>query len=140
MILLDTNVLSELMLPAPERAVVRWLDSQPRQSVWTTSVTLFEVELGLAQLPVGRRRDNLTSTFARLIEDWIDRRIVVFDAASARLAAELGAERQRRGQASELRDTMIAGIALAQRATLATRNIRHFDDLATPVVNPWDPR
>lgn len=140
MILLDTNVLSELMLPVPDRIVIQWLDDQPRQSVWTTSITLFEVELGLAQLPDGRRRTGLTSTFARLIEDRIDRRIVVFDVNSAKLAAQLGAERQRRGQASELRDTMIAGIAQAQRATLATRNIRHFNDLSTPVVNPWDAR
>ena len=91
-------------------------------------------------MPDGKRRSGLTSTFARLIEDRIDRRIVAFDANSAKLAAQLSAERQRRGQAGELRDTIIAGIALAQRATLATRNIRHFDDLATPVVNPWDPR
>ena len=140
MIFLDTNVLSELMLPRPNRVVIRWLDNQPRQSVWITSVTLFEVELGLALMAYGKRRNGLTSAFARLIEDRIDRRIVVFDANSAKLAAEFGAERQRRGQASELRDTMIAGIAQAQRATLATRNIRHFDDLSTPVVNPWDPQ
>ena len=140
MILLDTNVLSELMLPRPDQFVIRWLDHQPRQSVWTTSITLFEVEFGLALLADGKRRSGLMATFAQLIEDRIDRRIVVFDANSAKLAAQLGAERQRRGQASELRDTMIAGIALAQRATLATRNIRHFDDLSTPIVNPWDAR
>lgn len=79
----------------------------------------------------------MESTFARLIADQIDRRVAIFDASAATCAAQLGAERQRNGRSGELRDTMIAGIAIAQRATLATRNIRHFDDLATPVVNPW---
>jgi predicted nucleic acid-binding protein len=139
LILLDTNVLSALMRATPDRVVALWLDTQPRQSVWTTSITVFEIEFGLALLPAGRRRSLMQSTFARLIDDQIDRRVAIFDASAATYAAQLSAERQRNGRSGELRDTMIAGIAIAQRATLATRNIRHFDDLATPVVNPWAP-
>lgn len=137
MIILDTNVLSALMRTTPDPPVVAWLDRQPAESVWITSITLFETRLGLALLPQGRRRRALEAAFARLLEDDLDNRVLDFDAAAAASAAPLAADRQRAGCPVDLRDTLIAGIALARRATLATRNVRHFSDLKVPVVDPW---
>jgi predicted nucleic acid-binding protein len=137
LILLDTNVLSALMRRVPERPVVDWLDRQPADSIWITSITLFEVRLGLALLPAGRRRKALQDTFARLLEDDLQNRVLDFDAAAASEAAALAAARQRAGRPVDLRDTQIAGIALTRRATVATRNVRHFGDLDVPVVDPW---
>lgn len=137
MILLDTNVLSALMQREPDAAVVQWLDLQPRVSIWTTTITVFEIECGLRRLPAGKRRNALTAAFGKLLQV-MEQRVAPFDAAAAEQAAMLFAGRQKNGQTVELRDTMIAGIAHATRATLATRNARHFADLTTPVVNPWE--
>lgn len=137
MIILDTNVLSTLMQRTPDASVVDWLDHQPAESVWITSITLFEARLGLALLPAGRRRQTLQSAFVQLLEEDLENRVLDFDAAAAMEAAVLAAERQRRGRPVDMRDTQIAGIALARRATLATRNVRHFADLKVAVVNPW---
>lgn len=137
MIILDTNVLSTLMQKEPERAVVAWVDRQPAESVWITSITLFETHLGLALLPGGRRQQTLQAAFAQLLEQDLENRVLDFDGAAAVEAAALAAERQRAGRPVDMRDTQIAGIALARRATLATRNVRHFADLKVPVVDPW---
>jgi toxin FitB len=137
MIILDTNVLSALMRMAPEAAVVAWLDRQPAESIWITSITLFEARLGLALLPSGRRRQTLEAAFARLLLEDLENRVLDFDSAAAIEAASLAAERQKNGRSVDMRDTQIAGIVLARRATLATQNIRHFADLKISIVNPW---
>ena len=137
MIILDTNVLSALMRPAPEPAVVAWLDTQPGQSVWITSITLFESRFGLALLPKGRRQQTMVAAFARLVGEDLEGRVLNFDSAAAVEAAALAAERRRAGRPVDIRDTQIAGIALARRATVATRNVRHFQDLKVPVIDPW---
>jgi toxin FitB len=137
MVVLDTNVLSELMQQRANPVVQRWLDRQAELSVWTTSITIFEIRYSIELLPRSRRRASLEAEFERLIEDDIQGRIVPFDAQAATVAAGLMAERQRTGRSGDLRDTMIAGIVIASHATLATRNIRHFDDLSVPVVGPW---
>jgi len=136
MIILDTNVLSGLMRQPVDSAVVKWLDQQPRVSLWTTSITILEIRFGIAILSSGRRQTLLGEAFEKVINEKLDHRVAVFDADSAHEASVLMATRQRKGQVVELRDAMIAGIALAHRATLATRNTRHFDDLCAPVVNP----
>jgi toxin FitB len=136
MIVLDTNVLSALMLERPDRHVVAWLDQQPRISIWTTSVTLLEVRYGLQILTAGKRRSGLVEAFDELL-DKIDHRVLSFDEAAAQEAGDLMVFRQKKGRPGDLRDTMIAGIVLAQHATLATRNTPHFDDLSVPVINPW---
>lgn len=138
MIILDTNVLSALMRKAPEAQVVSWLDRQPSESIWITSTTLFEARLGLALLPRGRRRRMLEAAFARLLQEDLENRVLDFDGAAANAAAALAAERQQAGRPVDMRDTQIAGIALVRRATLATRNVRHFQDLKVPVINPWE--
>ncbi len=136
MILLDTNVVSALM--AQDGNVVAWLDQQPAESIWLTSITVFEAEFGLQLLPPGRRRKALESAFAALLTEDLDGRVVAFDAAAASAAARLAAERRRLGRPVDMRDTQIAGIAVVRRATLATRNLRHFEGLPTPVVSPWN--
>lgn len=137
MIILDTNVLSALMRTAPEAPVVTWLDHQPAESVWITSITLFEAYFGLALLPSGRRRQTLEAAFARLLNEDLEKRVLDFDSAAATEAASLAAARQKNGRQVDMRDTQIAGIALARRATLATRNVRHFTDLKILLVDPW---
>lgn len=138
MIILDTNVLSALMRATPETRVVNWLDRQPAESVWITSITLFEARLGLALMAKGRRLQSLEAAFARLLEEDLENRVLDFDSSAATQAALLAAERQKAGRPVDMRDTQIAGIALARRATLATRNVRHFSDLKVPVVDPWE--
>ena len=138
MIILDTNVLSALMLREPAPQVIAWLDKQPRTSIWTSAVTVVEIRFGVLALPGGKRRDALTAAFDTLLEHKIAGRIAPFDAAAAQCASELTASRKARGRAVDLRDTMIAGIALACKASLATRNTVDFQDLSVPVVNPWE--
>jgi toxin FitB len=136
-ILLDTNVISALMRKSPDLEVIRWLDQQPRTSVWTTAVTIFEISFGLQGMPAGKRRSTLMGSFERLLSEMIEQRIAHFDGDAAQQAANLMASRQKRGQVGELRDTMIAGITIASHATLATRNTRNFDEISSFVVNPW---
>jgi len=135
-IILDTNILGALMRPAPDTAVVRWLDRQPAESIWITSITLFEARFGLALLPAGKRRAALASAFARMVEEDLENRVLDFDSGAAIEAAELAARRQIAGKPIDIRDTQIAGIALTHRATLATRNTRHFADLKIDLIDP----
>jgi toxin FitB len=137
LIILDTNVLSALMRDEPEEVVVRWLDRQPTQSVWITSITLVEARFGIALLPRGKRQRALEASFVRLVKEDLENRIVDFDSSAAHEAATLAAARQKAGRHVDLRDTQIAGIALARRASLATRNVKHFQGLRVPVVDPW---
>ncbi len=137
MIILDTNVLSAMMKAKADERVVTWLDKQARTSMWTTSVTIFEVLFGLQIVPAGKRRSLLTRTFETVLRDDIGGRVAPFDSAAAQYSANLMALRHKRGRPVELRDTMIAGIALACHATIATRNVQHFADLSIPIVDPW---
>ena len=137
MILLDTNVLSAMMRAAVEPAVERWLDAQPAESVWTTSITVFEIRFGLKLLAPGRRLEQLDMAFRRAIDEVLGGRVVAFDTTAAETAAAIAAEQQQRGRTIEIRDVQIAGIAKVRRATLATRNTRHFEDLGITLVDPW---
>ena|SRR5437764_9029739 len=136
MVILDTDVLSEAM--RSDSVALAWLDRQPWTSVWTTTITIFEIRLGLIMMPAGRRRALKLVEFERVLEEDLERRILPFDTVAAEQAAVLMGNRRRAGRLVDSRDTMIAGIALAQRATLVTRNLRHFADLNVAVVNPWN--
>jgi toxin FitB len=136
-IILDTNVLSALMRDRPDAAVITWLDKQPAESIWTTAITVLEVRTGLELLRASRRRTQLESAFDGLLRDDLDGRVLSFDTAAAHAAGVAVAAAQRRGKSAEIRDCQIAGIALARRATLATRNGRHFEPLGVTVVDPW---
>jgi predicted nucleic acid-binding protein len=137
MIILDTNVLSALMQQQPDPQVVGWLDEQPAESIWLSSVTVFEARYGLALLAAGRRKDILEQRFEALLQEDLQNRVLFFDSQAAEYAAQLAVDRKQRGRPVDIRDTFIAGIAIARRATIATRNLRHFDDVSVPVVNPW---
>lgn len=137
MIILDTNVLSALMQKQPDPQVVGWLDEQPAESIWLSSVTVFEARYGLALLAAGRRKDILEQQFEALLQEDLQNRVLFFDGQAAEYSAQLAADRKQRGRPVDMRDTFIAGIAVARRATIATRNVRHFDDVSVPVVNPW---
>ena len=138
MIILDTNIVSALMrASADDDLVAEWLDAQPVQSIWTTTITVFEVQLGIELLPRSKRRNLLELAFSRLIANELANRVLSFDAAAAVAAANLAANRQRAGRVVDIRDTQIAGIAISRRATIATRNVKRFDDLSVSVVNPF---
>lgn len=137
MILLDTNVLSALMRREPDAAVVAWLDEQPSESIWTTSITVFEVRMGLELLADGARRRRLEQEFDRLLDDDLDGRVQLFDRIAADAAGTIAVKQQRAGRTVEIRDVQIAGIVSARKATLATRNIRRFEGLDIHIVNPW---
>lgn len=136
MIILDTNVLSALMLNVPDRRVLEWLDRQAAELIWTTAVTVFEIQVGLEGLDLGKRKSGLMQEFERLL-GYINYRVAPFDEEAARRAADLDAARRKKGRIIDLRDTMIAGIVMARHATLATRNVAHFSDLSATIVNPW---
>jgi predicted nucleic acid-binding protein len=133
-IVLDTNVLSALMRRETDPAVVAWLDAQPSESIWTTSITVFEVRFGLEIMATGRRRRLLEDAFKTMLEEDFEGRVIPFDDAAAHAAARIAAER---GVTIEIRDVQIAGIAAARKATIATRNVRHFQGLGPPLVDPW---
>jgi toxin FitB len=139
-IILDTNVLSALMLSVPDPRVEQWLDRRAPDSIWTTSVTVFEIRLGLELLSAGRRRAHLEQAFSSMLAEDLEGRVWEFDEAAADAAAIVAARRQRSGATVDLRDTQIAGIAIARRSAIATRNVRHFQDLEVEVFNPWQDR
>ena len=137
MILLDTNVISALMQAEIDPVVVAWLDTQPPESIWTTSITLFEVRFGLELLAAGRRRRSLEDAFGKMLEEDFEGRVVPFDEYAAQAAGQIAAARRRAGRTIEIRDVQIAGIAVARKAAIATRNVRHFEDLGAALINPW---
>lgn len=138
MILLDTNVVSELMRARPEPRVLAWLDRHALPTVWITSISVMELYFGLELLDAGRRKSELAAALARLTTATFGDRIAPFDATAAEIAGRLAARRRRRGATVDHRDTQIAGVALMLGATLVTRNQRDFIDLDVEVVNPWN--
>jgi predicted nucleic acid-binding protein len=136
MIVLDTNVISAVMHGPEMPRTLEWLDQHPRVSIWTTAITIFELHYGIERQPHGKQRAALTHALDVVMKRGLKDRVLMFDEAAAREGGRLFAERRRRGKTIDLRDTMIAGIILARRATLATRNTRHFDDLGLTLIDP----
>jgi predicted nucleic acid-binding protein len=137
MIILDTNVISALMRSIPDTQVVSWLNRLPPESLWTTSICVFEIVFGIQSLTVGKRRAFLQIAFENLLQEDLEGRVLEFDAPAAHAAASLSAELRAKGRPVEIRDVFIAGIVTARRGTLATRNIKHFLDTKIPLVDPW---
>ena len=139
MIVLDTNVLSELMRAEPSPAVKAWVRAQPSDDLCTTAVTVAEIGYGIARLPDGKRRSSL----GRAAEDVFDafaESILAFDDRAARRYGELVAQRDADGQPISGFDAQIAAVCLTRRASLATRNIDDFAGLDLVLINPWDHR
>ena len=139
MIVLDTNVVSEFMKADPDATVVSWLHQQPSDEIWTSSITVFEIQYGLSILPDGKRKRGLVHQFELALKLDFDGRILDFDANAAMAAAEISANYKRAGQGSDVRDAQIAGIAAAKGRTLATRNVKDFRFAGVKLVDPWNP-
>lgn len=137
MIVLDTNVLSALMRPDVNPAPVGWLDAQAANRIWTTAVCLMEIRVGLLQMPDGKRRSQLTSSFETLVGGLLLNRVLPFDAEAAEQASLVSELRRTIGRTAEYGDYQIAGIARSRGATLATRNLSDFEGLNIPLVDPW---
>jgi hypothetical protein len=137
MIILDTNVISELMKQTPDTRVIEWLDAQPETSIWTTSICVFEVRFGLELLPAGKRRKLLTVAFDESLRNDFGNRVLTFDVAAAHEAAVIGAAHNKKGLAVDIRDLEIAAITKVCKGTLATRNIKDFVATGITTVNPW---
>jgi toxin FitB len=138
LIVIDTNVLSELAKPAADLAVVAWANAQPIEDLYTTAVTEAEMLFGLACMPVGHRQERLRRAIETAFSALLVGRVLSFDRAAARAYADLAAERRRQGRAVHGADLRIAAIARARGArVIATRNTRDFEGCGMPVVNPW---
>lgn len=138
MVVLDTNVLSELMRPAPSEAVLRWAAGQPAARLFTTTITQAEILFGLALLPDGRRRSGLVAAAEQMFAADFAGRVLPFDAAAATAFAPIAAGRRHKGRPTGAFDAQIAAIAASRGAALATRNVADFLDCGLPIVNPWD--
>ena len=138
MILIDTNVISELVRPRPGRAVEVFLLERPQNELFTAAVCVAEVHYGLARIAAGRRRDELATRITAFLAGGFEGRVLPFDAACATLYGTIRAEREARGKPIEVEDAMIAATARAHGATLATRNVTDFEKCGIVVVNPWD--
>jgi predicted nucleic acid-binding protein len=137
MIVLDTNVVSAMMRRDVDATIRNWVDRRPVESIWMTTITIFEIRFGIEALAKGRRLQQLEDDFTKMIAEDFQGRVLDLDYAAAEAAASFCAQRKLRGRPIEMRDTLIAGIIISRRAKLATRNLRHFDDLEIAVVDPW---
>ncbi|MBI2294963.1 MAG: type II toxin-antitoxin system VapC family toxin [Betaproteobacteria bacterium] len=138
MILLDTNVLSELMKPAPSEGVMRWMAAQPATSLYTTSVTQAEILHGVMLLPPGRRRNAIEAAAEAMFREDFGGRILPFGSDAAHPYARIAAERRRAGRPISHFDAQIAAIARSTGAAIATRNVTDYDDCGVKVINPWE--
>lgn len=138
MFLLDTNVISELNKPLPSPAVLDWFARTPAQQIYISSVTLCEIEFGLALMPAGKRRDALLSSTRDMVSIDFEGRCLSLNANCAQVYGSLAAKQQKNGRACSTEDAMIAAIALTHKFTLATRNTKDFEGIVgLRVVDPW---
>jgi toxin FitB len=137
MLILDTNVISELLRPKPAKEVVGWLASQDSEGVFFTTVGEAELRHGVAILPAGRRRRSLSMAIDEILEEDFRGRILPFDRAAAFAYAEIAAERRASGRPISQFDCQIAAIGRAYNAAVATRNTRDYEGCGIEVVDPW---
>ncbi len=137
MILLDTNVLSEMMRPAPDPLVERWLSAQPDASLFISAITEAELRYGAALLPGGKRRSALMAEISGMLEEDFNGRILSFDSLAAQAFAVIAADRRQAGRPISQADAQIAAIARSRGASLATRNVPDFDGCGVEVIDPW---
>jgi toxin FitB len=137
MIVLDTNVVSELMSPGPARAVVQWVNAQPAASLYVTSITQAEILYGVLLLPKGKRRDAIAAAAGEMFEQDFAGRILGFGSNEAEAYASIAATRRRAGRPISTSDAQIAAIARSNGAAVATRNVEDFEGCGVDVVDPW---
>ena len=137
MIILDTNVVSETMKPAPARRPMEWLGAQPAMDVYLTTITEAEVLTGIALMPAGRRRNLVKTAWEALLEQLYGERILSFDRGAAKEVAHVVSSRRRLGRPIALADAQIAAIARSHGALLATRNVADFTGCGVGILDPW---
>ena len=137
MIVLDTNVVSELMKPLPDARVVEWLDNQPAETFWLTSVVLAELLNGLELLPDGKRKHDLLQLLDEIVQNMIEDRVIAFDAIMARKFATIYCIARSIGISVGFADCQIAAAALVQGYAVATRDELPFKAMGCTVINPW---
>lgn len=137
MVVLDTNVISELFKPTPDPKVMAWVGSLPGDALFTTAVTRGELLFGLYCMPEGRRRNDLLQGLTHLFEQKLAGHVLAYDGAAADAHAAIAAARRTQGRPVGQFDMMIAGIVHSRGATLATRNVRDFEGCGIPLVDPW---
>ncbi len=137
MVVLDTNVVSELMQSAPSSKVLAWLDDRPTRELFMTAVTEAEIRTGIAFLPEGGRRRGLAEAAERAFGGLFAGRVLPFDSAAARVYAEIAAARRASGRPLSQTEGQIAAIARSRGMTVATRNVRDFAETGIEVIDPW---
>jgi predicted nucleic acid-binding protein len=138
MILLDTNVLSEVMRKEPSVMVLSWLDAQPVEQIWVCAISRAEIFLGITLLPEGKRRDVLYDAALGMFNEDFYNHCLPFDALAADTYAEIVTGRRRLGRPISVEDAQIAAIACAHGMTIATRNTSDFEDISgLDIINPW---
>jgi len=137
MIILDTNVLSETLRPAPSTRVLEWMGSEPASALFTTTITESEMLYGVALLPEGARRQSLKSVVDLIFEQDLAGRVLPFDSAAAHEFADIAASRRRAGRPISEADARIAAIARSRGAALATRNVGDFAGCKLELIDPW---
>ena len=137
MIVLDTNVISELMKPNPDSHVFKWFALQARDSLFSTAVNQAEILGGIALLANGKRREQFEKAADATFAEDFGERILPFDSAAAHHFARIVVERSRSGRPISQADAQIAAISRAHRASLATRNVADFEDCGIAVIDPW---
>lgn len=137
MIVLDTNVLSELLRPEPEEKVMSWFRKQSRSMMFTTAITRGEMLFGIRLLPDGQRKDKLHAKISEIFSVSLVGRVLDYDSDAADAFANIAAGRRAVGQPVSQADLMIAGIARSRGAALATRNVRDFESCGIELINPW---
>lgn len=137
MLVIDTNVASDLMRPTPTPSVVAWIAERNAATMYLTAVSEAELRFGIAILPTGRRRDALEAAMRRWLEQGFADRILPFDSAAARAYAEIAADRRKAGRPIGEADCQIAAISCSRGASLVTRNVRDFEGTGVEVVDPW---
>jgi predicted nucleic acid-binding protein len=137
MIVLDTDVVSEVLRPVPEPSLLDWLAKQPRASLFTTTVTRGEVLYGIRLLSDGKRRRGLWDAAKKIFSDDFADQVLSFDSDAADMYAEIAASRRMAGKPISQFDAMIVAVARSRGASLATRNVKDFEDCGVDVINPW---
>jgi predicted nucleic acid-binding protein len=137
LIVLDTNVVSELMRAQPDASVLRWMDAQSPSALWLNSVVVSELLYGVTKLPKGKRKEQLITAVAAMVDEDFAGRVLSFDVDAAAQYASLVVMRENAGLSVSMADAQIAAICLAHGATLATRNTKHFEGLGLTLINPW---
>ncbi len=137
MIILDTNVLSELMRPQPSENVTDWLNDQADERITTTSITIAEVQFGILRMPRGKKRQNIETRFVQFLSSGGGLLVLPFDETTASAFAYCACKREKAGLHLDTPDLMIAAIARTADACIATRNTSDFEETGIETVNPW---